>query len=494
MNIPSLTFNWMKFIIRSIILLILLAHGSALMAGTPAGLAIFPVYTGNGAGDSILKTVSDRISDACAASGRFIPAEYNSLQSAYSSADGKDREEFYRNAAVMLQAEAYVLINLYKDGSGLRAVVEFIPIAPYLEGKGFKYSVYAEVPENIPLKAGRLFAIELRRFPLYARVLEMKENKTFIISAGQWHGLDTGRYGTSAGTVEVMELSRYNAVCRGISPVAGEVLNFNKYPDNDAYTDMLEEMILENTITRYGTDTLLDKRKGGAQELIIATCLVNQGASFCVPGYGSFLSMNYLGIENPDPNWTVVGLTMLLTAGHLALPSAVTGFEINFFPWIRDSDKTRGMERLQWFLWCTIPLTFTVSYYSQLSEQYGAKGLLPPVFAHHDTTAVILSALIPGGGLFYKGYTSTGWAFYSGEMALAGCSVYLCGSRTGRYCLAGLAMLKAADILAAWIFSPSYDNYRNEVSSAGGSVGFSAAFLPSGEGSGEFMMSVTKRF
>ena len=399
----------MKLLIKTIIISVVLASSSMLMAGTStAELAIFPVYSGNAMGDSMLKAAYDRISGACAASGRFVPAEYNSLQEIFRSASGKDRSEFYRNAAAGLGVDAYIVLTIYSDGGGYRLVVEFFPLADHLEGREFKYSVFSAEPENIPLKAAREFALFLKKFPVYAVVRDAAGDGTFTINAGQWHGIRPGKYSTDHGPLEVFDVSRYTSRCRGLSAADGKVIVINEFPDNDLYIKMTSSIILENTVRRFGTDPVLEKRHGSVQELVIATCLINQGASFCAPGYGSFLAVDYLGIEDAVPDKAVVGVTMLLTAGHFLIPSAMTEFEINFFPWIRDNDKSAEMQRLQWFLWCTVPVTFTVSYYSQLAHQYREKGLLPPVFMHYDTTWVVLSLGVPGCALFYKRQNKAG--------------------------------------------------------------------------------------
>lgn len=457
-------------------------------------IVIFPAYTGNSVADVIIKTTASRINDTCTALGRMLPVEENSVQFVLKSADGKDRYDLYRNTALSLGADGYAVITLYSEGSAFRAVVEFFPLAEEYKEMGFRYSVYASVAENIPLKAAREFALRLKKFPLILKVLGSRGDDLHLVSAGQWYGLKEGTYSSSCGMVRIDHVTRYTAVvqCKGLSE--GARLTIEVYPDNDMYVSMLDRQILENTVRRYGTDEILQRRSGSGQELILATCLVNQGASFCLPGYGSFLSVEYLGIENGVVDRAAVGFTGIITVAHFILPSALTGFEINFFPWERDSDKTEEIQRLQYFLWATLPLTFTVSYYSQLSYQYLEKNLLPPLFMEHDTTAALLSTFIPGGGIFYKGYRGAGWAFYAAEMSLAGCAVYMHGTRNGYISIAAFAALKAADILAAWILDPSYAPFMKEVAGLDSVPEFGAVFLPSSEGRGEFLVSVTWRF
>ncbi len=488
----------MKLLMKALILtasLIFTSAGALSAESTAHGdIVIFPAYTGNSVADVIIKTTADRLQDACTASGRFLPVEDNSVQFVFRSADGKDRYELYRNTAVSLGTDAYAVITLYGEGKAFRAVVEFFPVAEEYRDKGFKFSVYSAVAENIPLKAAKEFALRLENFPVVAKVLGSRDDNGFLVSAGQWHGLEDGSYNSSCGKIKIYSITRYTSAvdCKGLSE--GSRLTIEVYPDNDLFIRMMDRQILENTVRRYGTDETLNKRKGSGQELILATCLVNQGSSFCLPGYGSFLAVEYLGIENGVVDRTAVGFTAVLTAAHFLLPSVLTEFEIDFFPWDRDSQKTREMQRLQYFLWATVPVTFSVSYYSQLAYQYHEKNLLPPLFAEHDTTAALLSVFIPGGGLFYKGYRGAGWALYAGEMSLAGCAVYMYGTRNGYISLAAFAALKAADILAAWMLDPSYESFMREVAGTDRTLNFGAAFVPAADGKGEFLVSVTKRF
>ena len=487
----------MKIFLKALILTsFIFASAVSLNAGNRARgeIVFFPAYTGNAVADVILKTTTDRLHDACTASGRFIPAEYNSVQSVFRGADGNDRYDLYRNTAVSLGADVYAVITLYGEGRGFRAVVELFPVGKEFKDKGFKYSVSAGVAENIPLKAAKQFALRLKDFSVSAKILERRSDGSFLISAGQWHGLEEGEYGSSCGNIKIHNITRYTSTAEGGGITEGSLIFIEAYPENDLFISIMDRQILENIVRRYGTDEILQKRKGSGQELILATCLVNQGASFCLPGYGSFLSVEYLGIENGVPDRAAIGFTAFLTAAHFLLPSTLTGFEINFFPWERDNDKSAAMQRFQYFLWATVPLTFTVSFYSQLACQYREKNMLPPLFAEYNTTAALLSLFIPGGGLFYKGYRGAGWGFYAGEMSLAGCAVYMYGSRNGSYCIAAFAALKAVDILAAAILDPSYKFFREEAADTGKSLNFAAAFIPEEGGTGEFVMSVTKKF
>jgi hypothetical protein len=149
---------------------------------------------------------------------------------------------------------------------------------------------------------------------------------------------------------------------------------------------------------------------------------------------------------------------------HLGLVPVMTDFEVNFFPWVKDSSKSKQMKRLHYFMWGTIPLTFTASFFSQLSYNYTEKNILPPQFESYNTSAAILSIFVPGGGMFYKGYRWTGWSFYLSEMTLAGFAVHAEDKKDRKIFIGSLAALKCIEITASYIITPSYDFFKKEIS------------------------------
>jgi hypothetical protein len=174
------------------------------------------------------------------------------------------------------------------------------------------------------------------------------------------------------------------------------------------------------------------------------------------------------------------------------LPGMLTGFKTNFFPWVKDSDKTSEMQRLHIFLWASLPLTYSASFYNQLAWQYHSKDLLPPLFIDSDNTAAVISLFVPGGGLFYKGQRGAGFAFYAAEMSLLGYGIYTGESEKRRAAFIGLAAVKVIDIAAAYFVPPGYRVFRDEIS--GSAPSFSMGILPGIEGDGEFTFSVTQSF
>ncbi len=201
-----------------------------------------------------------------------------------------------------------------------------------------------------------------------------------------------------------------------------------------------------------------------------------------------------MGIEKGEPDMYGVFATGGITALHLALPSMMNNFDINFFPWIMDDEKERRDQRLQYFLWGTLPLTFSVSFYNQLAYQYHRKSLLPPLFEDPDATAAAVSVFVPGGGMFYKGRRFEGWCFYLSEMTLAGYSVYQWDKTSGKAAAGGLLLLKAVEVAVSYAASPSYRVHRTEVSSGDNYPDFSVGINTGISGSDEVTLSVSIPF
>jgi hypothetical protein len=187
------------------------------------------------------------------------------------------------------------------------------------------------------------------------------------------------------------------------------------------------------------------------------------GASACLPGYGGFLSTEYMGIEKGVVDYEGIIITSALMITHLGLVPFMTDFKVNFFPWVKDNDRTRQMKRLNYFMWGTIPLTFTASFFSQLSYNYTEKNILPPQFENSNRSAAILSIFVPGGGMFYKGYRLTGWTIYLSEMTIAGFSVYTDDKKNRKILLGSLAALKCIEIAASYIITPAYPFFQKEI-------------------------------
>ncbi len=460
-------------------------------AGTAA---VYPAYSGNQVIDHILGGTEVKINELFLNSGLYYPADYYSKKKSLEKAEGPNSELFYRNAAQIIKADIAVFFSLINERGIFHLSLKAVSFTSEGEAVLLDASVRSSIPDNIPLKAALKCAEFLKDIRLEAEVTGINEDGRAEIDAGQWNGLEKGEYKTSIGNVYVMPYGRYASYVTGGRVSPGERIVFDIYPHLADYIKETEKAVISNIVKKYGTDDKLNKREGSSKELVYGTCIINPGASLLLPGYGSFLSLEYMGIENGEPDWTGITASAALVAAHLTLPGIMTDFDVNFFPWIKDNDKTDEMHRLQVFLWATIPLTYTVSFYNQLAYQYHRKNILPPMFNEIDNTSAVISLFIPGGGLFYKGYRGAGYGFYAAEMSLLGYGIYSGKSSRRKAAFAGFAAVKAADIALAWLLEPSYSAFRNEFTRNEAGPRFSMGMLPGTEGNGEFVFAVTQSF
>jgi len=460
----------------------------------PAGdFVVFTSYTGNPVYDEIINSAESAILDTCAEAGRLIPVEYNYKKAAIKKSEGADRENLYLNSALYLKADIYAVITSYDENGDYVLKLDLIPLNDKYKGLKSVKILRSRIPENLPLKSAYEFAGILKNLTLKSNVIKVQDDGAAIVNSGQWHGLEAGDYSTDAGKITIKNVSRYTSVVRGINFKEGQNLEFKILPDIDKYRKKINYRITENTVRVYGTDEILDKRDGSVKDSIQGTCIINQGANFCLPGYGSFLSVEYMGVANGKPDYAGVFIASSLTAVHIGLVPVLTDFKVMFFPWMDDPGRTERMQRLNYFTWGTIPLTFTASFFSQLAYNYKEKNLLPPVFADRNTSAAVVSLFVPGGGMFYKGYRWTGWGVYLGELSLAGYAVYTDDRSERALLLGSLAMFKCAEILVSYFIPPSYSFFNREVSSiddADFSIGLSRNYA----GDGELTASVSCRY
>ncbi len=454
---------------------------------------IFPSFTGNSIYDSILKGCESAIIDASSRAGCVVPVEYNYKKAAIEKSDGSDRAGLYRNAALYLKADMLAVLTVSDQSGEFIATVSLVPVTEKYHDLKKEITVRSRVPENIPLKAAREFALMFKKRALSGRVIRVYDDGSALIDSGQWHGLNAGSYQTSAGDVEIKTVSRYTSVIRGRHLAAGTEISFGILPDIKNYIDELDHAIRENTVRKYGTDEILNRRDGSVRESIQGTCVINQGASFCAPGYGSFLSIEYMGIEKGKADYPAIAITGSLTVLQIGLVPYMTGFDAEFLPWVDDSARSSGERRLNYFLWGALPLTFTASFYSQLAYNYHIKNMLPPQFTEHDMSASLLSVFVPGGGLFYKGYRWAGWGVYLAEMSMAGYAVYTDDRDMRMKLVAGVAAAKTLEVLISYIIPPSYSFFNREIA-ASHNLDFSVGIKPSHDSGSELTAAVSFRY
>ncbi len=481
-----------KLFIVTIFFIIL--HAAAISAPVHStDVVIFPVFTGEIQHDEILKTCRYMAEQAFLVSGRFIPIPDYKSEEYLKRADGRDRYDLYRKTASSAGAELLCVFELSSDKGDLKLLIKIEPLDELYSNLESEEIVTAKIPANLANKVAREISLLLKNEKLKCRV-SGEGGGIFRLNAGQWHGLRDGLYSTTAGKIRISGISRFDSYAEGVNLKDDGTVEFDLYPDMDNFLKRIKRGIDENSARFYGTDQALNKRMGSAKEAIIGTCVINQGASFCLPGYGSFLSTEYMGIEKGVPDMAGVFATGGITALQLTLPSIMNGYDINFFPWVMDNEKGKDDRRLQIYLWATLPLTFSVSFYNQLAYQYHRKSLLPPLFADNDATAAVVSVFIPGGGMFYKGYRFEGWSFYLAEMSLGGYAVYDWDETSGKAAAGALLLMKAAEVIVSYAVSPSYGVYRKEIGSNSSYPVFSAGINQGASGSQDLTLSATVPF
>ncbi len=478
------------YILSALFIILLFVPDSA-----NAGIAaVYPAYSGNPIIDHILSETEEKINKLFFKSGLYYPADYHRKKKSLEKAAAHGNEKYYENAARFINADIALFFTLTHEKGIFSLSIKALSFILSEERVLLDTLVFSSIPDNISLKAELKCAEFLKEIKLEAEVVSIDESGMALIDAGQWNGLEIGEYETDKGTIYISSVERYSsfAIVENISP--GNRIVFEITPDFSNLIIETEKSIQSNIVKKFGTDEELNKRGSSAKELVYSTCIINPGASLLLPGYGSYLSLEYLGIKNTKPDWPGIALSAGLVFGHLTLPSLMTNFDVNFFPWIRDSDKTAGMQRLHIFLWASIPLTYTMSFLNQMAYQCHIKNILPPMFHEINNTSAMISLFVPGGGLFYKGHRGAGYGFYAAEMSLLGYGLYLDGSTKRKAMFSILAGVKAADIAFAWFLKPSYSVYKNEISSIESAPQFYLGMLPGIEGEGEFIFAVRQSF
>ena len=481
----------MKFRISFFLLLIIFHIPSYASAGS---LAVYSRYSGNPFTDRVLYSTERQIIELFSKSGRFYPAGFHERDRALKKFSAEPGYDMYIKAAGDIRADLLLVLDIYWQAGIFHLKISAFDPAGKDEYGLWETVITTSIPENVPLKGALACSRIVKNLKLKTEIIYRDSSGRAEIFAGEWNGLRPGRYRTDSGAVEVVETGRYSAVIEGAIPEEGEAITFNIIPDIKDYLDEIEKNMRSNIVKKYGTDEKLNRRRGSAKEMVYGTCIINPGASLFLPGYGSFLAVEYMGIENGEPDYRGIFAGVTLTAGHFFLPAILTGFKTNFFPWVQDGDKTDEMKRLHIFLWAAIPVTYTVTFYDQLAHQYQRKDLLPPMFVQADNTAAFLSLLIPGGGLFYKGYRGAGWCFYASEMSLLGYGIYTGDKVHRRAAFAGFAAVKVLDVVSAYLLKPSYPVYRDEFSGDMKLPVFSADIRPCFDGGSEFLLSATLFF
>jgi len=398
--------------------------------------------------------------------GRFLPEEKNRVLWALSSikGDAASARERHEEAARLLKSDILVTLSFSPASRTSHADIRIRAMNPAYRSLEKSARVRSRIPRNISLKLAREISLLHRNLPVKALVAEDAGDGIVLVNAGEWNGLGKGTYTTDGARLEIVQTGEYQSLARATGLKTGDSVTIRITPDSDTVTRDIEDRIVSNAIRAYGLSSTLLKNQDDEGRFVTATCAINPGGNLCLGGYGAFLSTHYLGFRNPTPSIPGIITSSGVYLLQLSLVPAMTRFKGNFFPWVDDSDKSVKERRLQVFLWSTIPFTFTVAYFDQLAHQFHRTEHLPPFFMYRDNMAAFLSAVFPGGGLFYKGYRVSGWAYFLSEMGLAGYAVHSWeeGNR-GKYALAGAGAIKLIEILNAWFIPPAYRFFNLEL-------------------------------
>lgn len=408
--------------------------------------------------------------------GRFMPEEQNAIDEALSHTDIAvlSPQKQIQQLATALKAD--LIVSLAFSQIAKTHIADMTIRSPKSEYKQFEKSlrVQSKIAANIPLLLSKEIARIHTGAPVKATVLSSQEKGFALISAGQWNGITADSYRSDKGTLRVTQTGKYHAIVAAENLQKGDTVRIEIYPNASQIISEADLKILNNAIKQYAISEHLLKNQNDEARCLTTGCIINPGGNACLGGYGAFLSTYYLGFQNPAPAIDGMVISSLAYATQLLLIPSMTNFQANFFPWERDSDKTAPQQHLHAYLWATIPLTFSAAFLDQLAYQCHRSELLPPFFAYSDNTAAFISVIIPGGGLFYKGYRYTGWAYFLSEMSLgAYASYYWESGNKGRCALWGIAALKAIELLHAYFVKPAYSFFTREVATGKAEVMFS---------------------
>ncbi|MDY6935169.1 MAG: hypothetical protein SVZ03_13225 [Spirochaetota bacterium] len=431
--------------------------------------------------------------------GRFLPIDDTHIQEAIEKSKLEDiAEGDYDSLAKILRADIYMIVSVTQIMDLCLAEARVIPRNPDYKLLEKRIRVRSRIMMNIPMKLGREIAYMHKNLPIRAGIIKNYDNGLSLINVGQWHGIDKSEYPTIQGDlIEVIQLGRLESIVRikGRRRKAGELISIEVFPDIKRIICERESNISRLTIDKYGLENTLLLSRNPGKRMIEGICIVNMGSNICIPGYGAFLSTNYLGFNNhsSDIGGIVVSTGAILT--HISLPWIITGFKINPLPWEDDSDRDQNMKNIHIFLWATLPVIFSVAYMDQLAYQFKKNELLPPYFGNNNATALLFSAFIPGGGLFYKGHRALGWGFYFSEMFLGGYSLYYKDSKKkGSTTLIALGVIKLFEFISAYYIKPSYRFYNIEMEREFQRVSLDLRFEEGNEGDNIISISIPYRY
>ncbi|MCX8123375.1 MAG: hypothetical protein N3F66_04335 [Spirochaetes bacterium] len=403
----------------------------------------------------------DAVKEAFTSCRQLVPADVESFYSMTGSPSAGD----ITGTAHLYGVSLLVYMRVFLVGPVYYGELSFVPLDDTTPFKEETITVQATVAKNIPLKIKR--EIIRRHTDVLQCTVKIKvDAHTYIIDAGQWHGLEVKTYTLNNGKkCEVKVLHRYSALVRLEDEyTVGDKLSLSSTVSRKKLLDALTSAIHENVVYEYSGKKLL-KGDSDSKRAVESCCIVNPFGNILLPGYGAYLATHYLGFTHSEPDWWGVYAGAFTVIGQLLLVPALGNGKVNFFPWIKDHDKTDALYHLHWYVWATLPVTYTVAFFNQLAYAYQKQRLLPPFFDERNVTALLISAIVPGGGLFYKGHRLYGYGYWLSEFTLGGLLAYSFQDTSKRSLWAGMiAGIKLVELFHAWIASPAYTVYSYELS------------------------------
>lgn len=403
----------------------------------------------------------DAVKEAFVQCRQFVPSEAQSflgMTGIQSAGDIVGKAHLYEVSLV-------VYMRVFLVGPVYYCELSFKPLDDSVPFKEETVTVQATIAKNIPLKVKREI-VKRHQDVLQCTIKTKVDKHSYIINAGQWHGLTTKSYTLTNGmqcTVKIVH--RYTALVQLDGDyTAGDMLTVKSTVSRKGLLDAITAKIHEHvSYERSGKELL--KGDSDSKRAIEGCCVVNPFGNILLPGYGAFLATHYMGFTHTEPEWLGVYAGAGVVVLQLGLVPALGKGEVNFFPWVKDHDKTDAQYRLHAYLWATLPLTYTVAFFNQLAYAYEKQRVLPPFFSDMDLAAVLVSAIVPGGGLFYKGQRLWGYAYWMSEFSLGGLLAYNWQHNSRRMLWAGLlAGIKLVELFHARVASPAYSVYSYELS------------------------------
>ncbi|MCP4132008.1 MAG: hypothetical protein GY754_13605 [bacterium] len=428
--------------------------------------------------------------------GRFLPVERHRRNRALEMEQGDTTMNKYHKTARFLKVDIYALIAIYRRGQIYFGEIKVVSLTKENKELNRSIIVQSRILANIQYKLVREAALLHENLELKGTVLQRDKN-IVVVDIGQWHGIKAGSYETKEGkNIEIVQTGRYRSLARIPASTGIKTFILETVPNTEKTVHSAEESIERNTYSKYGLTHTLLKGNDPERRYLQGMCVVNIGGNVCLPGFGSYLSTSYVGFKLNDADTTAIFLSASMVAAHFTLTEFMTGFKSNFFPWVRDSDKSQNVQNLHIFLWASLPVTFTVSYMDQLAHLFDKTKHLPPFFRSKDEAALLFSLFVPGGGLFYKGYRLFGWSYYAVEMGLAGYGIYNLGTNKALYAFAALGAVKLVELFHAYFVSSSYEfyNFEKREGTSTGFSGVSTGLREFIEDEGIYSVSLSYRF